>query len=155
MASLLAVDLGVRTGLACVGEDGRVRWYRSRNFGNAARLRRAIPAVLREIPDLVRLVVEGGGPLLKPWLDEGERHGLVVRAIGAEAWRLPFLLPREQRTGVEAKRVADRLARELIAWSDAPRPTSLRHDAAEAVMIGVWGALEAGWLRELPEPLRR
>lgn len=155
MAALLAVDLGVRTGLACVGEDGRVRWYRSRNFGNAARLRRAIPAVLREIPDLVRLVVEGGGPLLKPWVDEGERHGLVVRTIGAEAWRAPFLYAREQRTGAEAKRVADRLARRVIEWSDAPRPTSLRHDAAEAVMIGVWGALEAGWLRELPEPLRR
>ena len=46
MASLLAVDLGVRTGLACWGDDGRLRWYRSQNFGDAARLRRAIPALL-------------------------------------------------------------------------------------------------------------
>ena len=71
MAALLAVDLGVRGGVACYGDDGRLRWYRSQNFGGA------------------------------------------------------------------------------------PRPTSLRHDAADAIMIGLWGVLSAGWLRRLPDLLRR
>ncbi|MBC8076709.1 MAG: hypothetical protein H7Y32_11595, partial [Chloroflexales bacterium] len=46
-------------------------------------------------------------------------------------------------------------ARRVIAWAGAPRPTSLRHDAAEAILIGLWGALEVGWLPALPPELRR
>lgn len=155
MSSLLAVDVGVRTGLACVGDDGRVRWYRSHNLGNAARLRRAIPGLLAESPDLVRVVLEGGGPLATAWEKEARRHALEVQRIMAEEWRGVFMIPREQRDGVTAKRTADRLARLAIEWSDAPRPTSLRHDAAEAVLIGIWGALSAGWLGRVPDVLWR
>ena len=45
-------------------------------------------------------------------------------------------------------------ARRIIEWSGAPRPTSLRHDAAEAVLIGFWGVLEVGWLDAVPPELR-
>ena len=155
MAALLAVDLGVRTGFACYGEDGRLRWYRSQNFGDAARLRRAVPGLLANPSDLTRLVIEGGGPLAAPWRAEAERRGVLVRPVTAEEWRSLFLLPREQQSGPQAKEVAGRLARRVIEWSGAPRPTSLRHDAAEAVLIGLWGALAAGWLRQLPPGLLR
>ena len=33
----------------------------------------------------------------------------------------------------------------------AAHPTSLRHDAAEAILIGLWGVLEVGWLDEPSE----
>lgn len=155
MAALLAVDLGVRAGFACFGEDGRLRWYRSRNFGSAARLRRAIPALLEEPPDITRLVVEGGGPLAAAWHREAERRDVLVTAVSAETWRELFLLPREQQSGVQAKAVAGRLARRVIDWSGASRPTSLRHDAAEAILVGLWGVLNAGWLRRLPADLLR
>ena len=155
MASLLAVDLGVRTGLALYGEDGRLRWYRSQNFGAAARLKRAIPTLLSEPGDLTRLILEGGGPLAQLWRAEAARRDVVVTQVSAEDWRSVFLLPREQRSGVDAKRVAGRLARVVIAWSGAPRPTSLRHDAAEAILVGLWGVLSAGWLRRLPPELVR
>ena len=46
------------------------------------------------------------------------------------------------------------LARRVIEWSNAPRPTSLRHDAAEAILIGLWGVLQAGQLPRLPTELR-
>ena len=84
MAALLAVDLGVRTGLAAYGDDGRLRWYRSQNFGSAARLRRAVPGLLDTEPDTTRLVVEGGGALLEPWAAEGAARGLVVQR---HAWQ--------------------------------------------------------------------
>jgi hypothetical protein len=42
------------------------------------------------------------------------------------------------------------MARKVIDWSGARRPTSLRHDAAEAILVGLWGGLQVGWLRELP-----
>jgi hypothetical protein len=47
------------------------------------------------------------------------------------------------------------LARRVIAWSNATRPTSLRHDAADAILIGLWSVLELGWLETLPDELRR
>lgn len=155
MASLLAVDVGVRTGLACYGDDGWLRWYRSHNFGSAARLRRALPGLLSDPRDLTRLVLEGGGVLADAWQSAGERHGLDVARVAAETWRPVFLLSREQRSGVQAKEVAGRLARTVIEWSGAKRPTSLRHDAAEAILIGLWGVLHAGWLRTIPSELVR
>jgi hypothetical protein len=39
---LLAVDLGPRSGLALFGSEGRLRWYRSRNFGTQSRLKPAV-----------------------------------------------------------------------------------------------------------------
>jgi hypothetical protein len=153
--SLLAVDLGVRTGLALFGRDGRLRWYRSQNFGSAARLRRGAPAVLDEATGLARVVVEGGGPLAAIWEREAARRSLHVRRVSAERWRELLLLPREQRSGVQAKQTAGLLARHVIEWSGAARPTSLRHDAAEAVLVGLWGVIEVGWLEAPPAELRR
>ena len=155
MAALLAVDVGVRTGLAVFGDDGRLRWYRSQNFGSAARLRRAVPGLLAAEADTTRLVVEGGGPLERIWRAEAESRGLTMQQVSAEEWRALFLLPREQRSGVEAKRTAAQLARRVIEWSGARRPTSLRHDAAEAILVGLWGVLSAGWLRALPPDILR
>jgi hypothetical protein len=149
------VDLGVRTGLAVYGDDGRLRSYRSQNFGSAARLRRAVPGLLAAERDLARVVLEGGGPLERIWRAEAEARALAVQQVSAEEWRALFLLPREQRTGALAKRTADGLARAVIEWSGARRPTSLRHDAAEAILVGLWGALSAGWLRAIPPAILR
>jgi hypothetical protein len=149
VASLLAVDVGVRTGLACFGDDGRLRWYRSHNLGDAARLRRAIPGLLDAEGDLTRVVLEGGGPLAEAWAREATRRGLEVTRVSAELWRPLFLLPRELRDSASAKAAADRVARRVIAQRGGARPTSLRHDAAEAVLIGLWGLMHAGWVREL------
>jgi hypothetical protein len=155
MPSLLAVDLGLRTGLALFDAESGLRWYRSQNFGTAARLRRGVPGVLAGVAGLERLVVEGGGPLAEIWEREAARRGIGVRRIAAEAWRRELLYPREQRSGSQAKGRADELARRVIEWSGATRPTSLRHDAAEAILIGLWGVLDAGWLERLPPELRR
>jgi hypothetical protein len=155
MESLLAVDLGLRTGLALFGGDGRLRWYRSQNFGTATRLRRAVHALLRENPEVRWLVLEGGGNLAEIWTREGERLGLEVIRIPAERWREQLLYTREQRTGAQAKHHAGEVARRVIDWSAAPRPTSLRHDAAEAILVGFWGALHVGLLGQVPPELRR
>jgi hypothetical protein len=153
---LLAVDLGLRTGLALYGRDGRLVSYRSQNLGARSRLRRAAPSVLAAHGGLERLVLEGGGDLADLWARAGERAGLAVRVIGAERWRRALLLPRERRTGADAKAAADGLARAVIEWSGAKRPTgALRHDAAEAVAVGLWGVLDAGWLAAIPDAVRQ
>jgi hypothetical protein len=148
---LLAIDLGLRAGLALYGSDGRLVSYRSHNFGSLARLRRGAHTILGEQPELAWLVLEGGGNIAEVWQREAERRRLRTLQIGAETWRQRLLYPREQRSGLQAKHSADELARRVIAWSGAPRPTSLRHDAAEAIMVGLWGVLEVGWLEQPPD----
>jgi hypothetical protein len=148
---LLAVDLGLKTGLALYGEDGRLRWYRSKNFGSTARLKRAVYGIVKENPDLVMLVIEGGGNIAEIWEHEAGKLGIAVRRITAEDWRRTILFSREQRSGAMAKESAARLADAVIAWSGLRRPTAPRHDAAEAILIGLWGVLEAGWLEGLPQ----
>lgn len=152
---LLAVDLGLRTGFALYGDDGRLRSYRSQNYGSLPRLRRGAAGVLNETADLGYLLLEGGGAVAEVWEAEASRRGLPVRTIGAERWRERLLYAREQRSGSKAKETADMLARRIIDWSAAPRPTSLRHDAAEAILIGFWGVLELGWLAAVPPEVRR
>ncbi len=154
MSSLLAVDLGLKTGLALYGEEGKLRWYRSKNFGTTTRLKRAVYSILREIPDLAMLVIEGGGNIAEIWENEAQNQGIAVRRITAEDWRKTILFTRERRTGTMAKERAARLADAVIAWSGLRRPTVPRHDAAEAILIGLWGVLEQGWLKRLPAEIR-
>ena len=154
--ALLAVDLGLRTGFAFYTRDGRLVAYRSQNLGSRARLKKAAYGMLGRHPTLERLVLEGGGDLAEVWVREGERRDLRVRVIGAERWRRPLLLPREQRHGTDAKAAADGLARAVIAWSGAKTPTgALRHDVAEAIAVGLWAVLDAGWLDAIPAAVQR
>lgn len=155
MPTLLAIDLGLRTGLAYYGADGRLRRYGSHNFGSVTRLRRGVATILAETGDVEWLYIEGGGPLGEIWAREAARRGIVARLVSAETWRQDLLYQREQRKGEQAKRVADTLARRVIVWSGAPRPTALRHDAAEAILVGLWAVLQVGWLERLPDDLRR
>ena len=147
MASLLGVDLGLRTGLALYGDDGRLRWYRSRNYGSASRLKRAVWSELSQIPDLAHVVLEGDANLARVWAQAASKRGAGASEIHAHTWRRVLLKAREQRSGADAKRHAATLARRIIDHSDARQPTSLRHDAAEAIAIGWWGCMELGWVR--------
>ncbi len=152
--NLLAVDVGLRTGLAFYDHEGCLLWYRSRHFGSPTHLRRGIIAILNNLPELSWLILEGGGILADIWKSEAKRRKLNFQGINAEQWRQQLLYPREQRHGPEAKKHADYLARRVIDWAGAPRPTSLRHDAAEAILIGLWGAVHVGLLQEIPKNIR-
>jgi hypothetical protein len=137
-ARLLAVDLGLRCGWATFDAEGRLLAYGSRHFGNRTALRKAIPRILGEHPGLEALVIEGGGDLFIPWEKEAARRGIPVTQVMGEEWRRQTLLPRQRTSGRDAKDAADGLARDVIERSGAKRPTSLRHDAAEAILVGTW-----------------
>ncbi len=147
---LLAVDLGLKTGLALYGRDGRLRWYRSHHFSNASSLRRAARRLLSELDNLALVCLEGGGRLGELWEKEARDRGVRTVHVAAETWRRRLFFKREQRNGKQAKQSAADVARRVIEWSGAPRPTSLRHDTCEAILIGLWAVLDAGWLEALP-----
>ena len=151
MPSLLAVDLGLKTGLALFGDSGKLVWYRSHNFGTTDRLKRAVHGILDGIPGLAALVIEGGGNLALVWEKAAMQSGITVCRVDASTWRQLLLFPRQQRTGVDAKRHAIKVARRIIDWSAAVPPKILRHDAAEAILIGLWGVVHFGWLPGFPE----
>jgi len=134
---LLAIDLGLRCGWAAFGSCGLIA-YGSRHYGNRTMLRKAIPRILDEYPQLELIVVEGGGDLFVPWQKEAARRGIAVKQVMGEDWRKALLLPRQRRSGADAKAAADGVARDVIERSGAKRPTSLRHDAAEAILVGAW-----------------
>ncbi len=148
---LLAVDLGLRTGLACYGHDGRLRWYRSQHFADRTTLRRGVRGVLVAESALAHLVLEGGGPIAEVWAGQATRRSVAVHLLAAEHWRAGLLRPNQYRDRQHAKRSADAMARAVILWSSLRRPTALRHDAAEAILIGLWGVHHVGWLDALPD----
>ena len=152
LPTLLAVDLGLRAGLALYRRDGCLLWYRSTNFGSAGRLRLAVGGILEQIENLQAVVLEGGGALATVWQRECLRRGLCCRAIAAETWQRMLLIPRQQLSARQAKQSADGLAREVIERLALKQPTALRHDASEAVLIGLYAVLQGGW--QTPDQLR-
>lgn len=147
---LLAVDLGLKSGLAIYADTGRLVDYRSTNFGSRARLKKAVYGVLREIDGLAHVLAEGDTLLAEIWRHDALKRGATFERIQAETWREELLFKRQRRSGAAAKAHADTLARQVIEWSGAARPTSLKHDAAEAILIGLWGVMRLGWLEDGP-----
>lgn len=150
---MLAIDLGLRTGLALYGRDGKLRWYRSHHFRNRAALKRGVYQIMRPITGLEVVVMEGDKHLAQIWGRLAAKWGAQTRRIDAACWREVLLDPCQQRSGADAKAHADSAARELIAWSGLSKPTALRHDTAEAILIGAWGALEYAWIERSQLPL--
>lgn len=144
---LLAVDLGLRTGTARFGADGRLVAYGSHHYGTTDALRRDLPRLLA---GATHLALEGGGALALVWTKEAERRALPTLLCHAHEWRADLLLPRERAAGGFKER-AVRLAAGVIAADGAPRPRGpLRHDAAEAILMGAWAAHRVGLRSALP-----
>ena len=156
---LLAVDLGLRCGTALYGADGRLVWYRSQNLGTTPQLRQAARRMLCDASQVSWLISEGDISLAAVWERVAMRQGVRVQRVSAETWRESLLSMRAYRGSADAKKRTEDLARQVIEWSGAPAPTSLRHDAAEAILIGLYGVINLGWLRDLPvdiqQPVRR
>lgn len=149
MSALLAVDAGVRTGLALLDRDGRLLWCRSHNLGTTTRLKKAAARVLFELPHLQFLVVEGGGPTAGIWEHAAAKRNLPCRIIQAQDWREHFLLPRQRVSGQKAKTAACALVSTILRREGWSSPTVPGHDAAEAALIGLWAAVQLGW-RAMP-----
>ena len=152
MCALLAVDAGVRAGLALLDRDGRLVWCRSHNLGTTARLKKAAARILFELPNLTYLIVEGGGQTAGIWQHAAAKRDLPCRTIQADVWREDFLLPRQRVSGHKAKAAACALVATILRREGWTSPTTPGHDAAEAALIGLWAAVQLGW-RDMP-PLR-
>ncbi|MDP2340098.1 MAG: hypothetical protein Q8O67_04005 [Deltaproteobacteria bacterium] len=110
------------------------------HFASVTTLKAAIPRVLDEAAPLATLVVEGDRHYGDLWAKLAEKRMAVVHRVRPEEWRQRVLLPRQQRSGKDAKSASHEIAREAIEAGEAPRPKSpLNDDVAEAICIGVYG----------------
>lgn len=147
---LLAVDAGLYTGLALFSRSGQLLWYRSHHPADRNKLKRLAAKLLRTPPVPTHIYLEGGGPLAEIWKREADKLQRTFVRIHAEAWREQLFHARQHRTGTAAKQQAQKAARKMIEHLGKNKPTSLRHDTAEAILIGIYGLIELGWLERLP-----
>ncbi len=140
--TLLAIDAGITCGFAffCLDSHQLLR-YRSHNYGNLVRLRRAATAFLADEPTVRAIILEGGGTIADVWVKPARHRTIPIQLISAEQWRVDALLPRDQRRGYIAKKAAIVSARNQINDHATKRTKALRDDTAEAILVGEW-ALE-------------
>ena len=142
---LIAIDLGLKSGMATYGPNGLVA-YRATRFPSKRAIKEAAWSVLYGVDGLQHVFVEGDRGLAVYWKRAAEQQGLSFQSVAPERWREALLLPRERRSAAEAKRSARRHALTLIRESDAPLPKGpLTSDVAEAILIAHWGARSLGW----------
>lgn len=151
---LLAIDLGLRGGMALYGQDGRLRWFRAQHFGCVTQLRRAATRIIGETQNLQWILSEGDYSLAAVWERVAMKQQVRVQRVSAQAWRGDLMAGAAHMSAADAKKSCIALARRIIDWSDLAQPTTLRYDAAEAILIGLWGVMQVGWLEAMPEPLR-
>jgi len=81
---LLAVDLGLRAGLAWYDTAGRLQSYRSTNFGANARLKQGAYRMMQEHPELSWVMLEGDHNLAEAWMRHAKKQRAHSQCISAE-----------------------------------------------------------------------
>ena len=145
---LIAIDLGLKSGVAIYGSNGLVA-YRATRFPSKRAIKEAAWSVLYGVNGLQHVFVEGDRALAAHWRRAAEQQGLSFQSVAPERWREALLLPRERRSAADAKQSARRHALTLIRASEAPLPKGpLTSDVAEAILIAHWAARSLGWSTE-------
>lgn len=146
---LLAIDLGLKTGLACFDSDGLLLGLRSRNLGTRTRLKRATRSLVQDWPEPTVIYAEGDRSLARIW--QSRFKTAEFHLVAAEDWRPAFFAPRQRRGGGQAKRNALVLAHKYLSSCGHPPSTTPTDDSAEALLLGLWALAECGWLEGLPD----
>lgn len=147
---LLAVDAGLHTGLALYDRNGRLLWYRSHHLADQQKLKRLITKLLRTTPLPTHIYLEGGGPLAALWQRETLKLSRVFVQLHADKWRERLFYARQHKNSHMAKQQAREMAARVIRHLGHKKPTGLRHDTAEAILIGLYGLLDLGWIADWP-----
>ena len=135
---LLAIDVGMKAGFAWFDENGTLIRARSTRFAKRMTLKRALPSILTEIEGVAEVVLEGQGEIADIFRKGIQRTSLPVLQFSAEEWREDMLLPRERRSGQQAKAVAEAMALKIAHDCGNPPKCAYDDDAAEAVLFGLW-----------------
>jgi hypothetical protein len=154
--TLLAVDLGLATGVAVFDSTGKLLLYNDFVFKSTADLRQVVHDLLVEwernlAVEITHVAIEGLDPSLwDAWISVlGSREVLDVLP---ETWRQDLLLHRERASGELAKAASRIIAKQIV--HDYGMMTShqgdFQTDAAEAVLLGLHVSRRLGWVDREP-----
>lgn len=149
-SSLLAVDLGLRSGIAAYDCEGRLTAFGVQAYRSREAMRRGAGKTVAEHGQLEWLVSYGCPTQAAVWERSAMRQGVRVQRVDGETWRQALAVNDAPRNSAENNRHVVRLARRIIDWAQMPQPVVLPTDAAEAICVGLWAVHQLGWLRELP-----
>ena len=157
---LVALDLGLRFGWAFYTQRGTLIGYGSHHCSGRVQLKKCAYTLIQTLPPESELWIEGGGALLKFWTKPAVKRNLVIHTFHAHQWRkICFDLHSSTLSSLsskEAKLKAIEKAKNLIELQSQQnqkrhlqkikKTSTLRHDTAEAILMGWWALLQTEWI---------
>lgn len=166
---LLAVDLGLRTGLSLYNDEGRLLRFDNFHFESSDQLLDAAKSVLSSWEDAVnemensgrswkisKIAIEGGDPPLRDAWHEAATGERAVLHVRPEEWRADLLLTKEKLDGEKAKSASRLIARQIVSdYSNCDFDGKFQTDMAESILLGLHVARRLGWIATRDPPVRR
>ena len=163
---LLAVDLGLKSGVALFNQKGKLIRYEQFTFERESmvdRIRTLIHQWESEVNDAVgdenngspwkvtHIAIEGGDvSIFNAWSSVAQ--DLSVLRVSPEEWRSELLLSKEKSSGADCKAAARLIARQVVADYGIMENHSgkFKTDVAEAVVMGLYVSRKLGWISRSP-----
>ncbi|GAX26125.1 hypothetical protein FisN_24Hh002 [Fistulifera solaris] len=166
---LLAVDLGLRTGLSLFNDEGKLLRFDNFQFESPEQLLRAAKSVLstweedvKETDDrgrrwkISKIAIEGGDPPLRDAWHEAADGRCSILHVRPEEWRADLLLTKEKMDGEKAKSASRLIARQIVSdYGDFNFDGKFQTDMAESILLGLHVARRLGWISPRDPPVRR
>jgi hypothetical protein len=160
---LLAVDLGLKSGLALFSSCGKLLRYEQFHFSkddiqaSSKNLMKEwehdAAGIVANDPDscvsthITHVAIEGADSyLLRAWMDAA--NDICILRVTPDEWRTELLIEKERTSGSNAKAASRLIARQVVEdFGVMPRhegkfPT----DVAEAVCLGLYVSNKLGWI---------
>ena len=149
-ATLLSVDLGLRSGFAVFDNEGKLTTAFGRHFESQSNIETSINQVLVDVTrnySITHYVLEGDNVLQQAWREAiasftgTDRETVEIISVSPAEWRAQMLVKRETDSGSSAKAAARLIARQIM-WRaglvDEYPTQPMDTDVAEAILIGYY-----------------
>eukprot|EP00977_Amphora_coffeiformis_P010427 scaffold2438_cov167-Amphora_coffeaeformis.AAC.3 len=166
---LVAVDLGLRTGLALYSDDGRLLEYEQAVFETADELKANCLQLMADWEakyqgrdekscHITHVAVEGADASLRHvWRNIVEDHlHCELLLVKPEEWRADLLLSKEKASGEAAKEASRLIARQLVAdYGGRLHAGKFSTDVAESILLGYHVSRRLEWIPRKEPGVRR
>ena len=164
---LMAVDLGLRTGVSLYNDKGKLVRYEQFQFDSPDALQDAASEMLDQWEveasnsthnwAVTRIAIEGGDPLLREAWNQAANGKRALLQVRPEEWRADLLLRKENMDGESAKAASRLIARQIVAdygVNGVLHNGKFQTDMAESILLGLHISRRLGWISRNP-PVRR
>jgi len=167
---LLAIDLGLRTGISLFNDRGELLRYDFIHLSDVDELYEHAARLMMEWEDAANadceetgerwqitcIALEGAEPShYEAWTEAAMDTDLEIPeiiSIRPDEWRSEFLVSKEQISGKKAKEAARLIARQVVSDYGVmdEHVGRFKTDAAESIVMGLFVARRLGWVKREP-----